>query len=422
MSNIFYDVLRGLNYFTGKDQYTQTRFPSVYYQHMIKGTDWIETGTNEQKIFLYQTTPQLRAVIDRKAMMKANGIWKHKRLNKAGEEEIIENSEYVYALENPNFLQSGNEFSIQKSIIFSIYGNSIQYVNKGTSGIPRMMWNLPIPETTFDRTGKLFKQVDINGVIERYTTRINGIEEIYDVNDIIHQREPNPSDPLKGLSKIEAAAMVLSNIRGAQGFRNRIINSNAMLGILSSEVSGANQMDPKPLDTDAQKRISEGLGMRFGMQEGKQDILQTEANVKWQAMSYPTKDLMLFEEVDEDFKMLIDMFGLNANIFSFSKQSTFENMEHGIRLAYRDTIIPEGESDALIYTKAFGLQDRGEWLELCYDHLDILKTDESEILLRKAQAVEIMLRSGVSAETVSEITGLELGTIKVMTPTALPVV
>lgn len=414
--SILNSILNGFNILgRGKDLYTQTRFTQqTQWKSFLKGTEWELCDTNKQKFNLYNTTAHLKCVIDRKALMKANGRYKEMRIGSNGEPEEVENSEIVQLIENPNFLQSGNDYAALKSINYSVFGNSIEFFNS-VSGRRRAMWNLPIDEMTFERTGKSpYKQVDVKGVIEYYERQnVDGTTERFEVENILHLREPNPNDPLVGLSKIPGLLMKLSNMRGAEGFDNRIINSNAMLGILSSEVSGANQMDPRPLDTDAQKKISQGLGMRFGMQEGKQDILQTEANVKWQSMSYPKKDLLLFETITEGHKLIIDTFGLNMNIFSLTNQ-TYENMEHGIRLAYRDTIIPEAENEALAYTKMFGLDGKTRWLEQCFEHLDILKTDESEILLRKSQSIEILLRSGVSAESVSEITGIELGKVKVI--------
>lgn len=413
MANVFYSIASLGSFFSGKDRYTQTRFPNYDSRFLLKGADWVDTGDNN-KFNLYNTTAHLKAVIDRKALMKANVRYKHKR--KSGDQEVtVENSPFIYLLENPNFLQSGNEFIQQRDILKSIYGNGIIYMNKAGQ-TPKLLWNLPVNQMVINRTGKLFKQIDISGVIENYELKaINqgGINETYDVNDIIHLRDPNPNDPVKGLSKLEGLMMPISNVRGALGFRNRIITSNAMLGILSSEVRAAAGMDPAPmLDEDEQKKISEGFQNRYGMQEGKSDILQTQAGVRWTPLSYPTKDLLLFEEVDEDFRSIIDAFGLNANIFSFSGQSTYENMEHGIRLAYRDTIIPESENEALAFSKAFGMDGEKEWIEACFDHLDLLKTDESEVHKRNAETIEIMLRSGVSVETISEILGVELGKIR----------
>lgn len=406
----------GSYFFGGKDQYTQTYFPNAYHQQfMLKGEQWLEMD-DDQKFKIYNTTPHLKAIIDRKALMKANGKWKHFRwVSKDGEmiKEEVENSPYINKLNNPNFLQNGTEFFIQSSILQSVYGNNIIYAPKVLRDVPAVLWNLPTPYISIDRTGKLFKQVDITGVIEKYkfNNPFNGDNEEYDPTQILHLRDPNPIDPVVGLSKLEGLMMAISNLRASLGFRNRIITSNAMLGILSSDAGASGQMGNTPLNNKQQKLLSEGLGSAFGMQDGKADILQTEASVKWQAMSYPTKDLMLFEEVDDDFKVMIDAFGLNVNIFSISSQSTYENLKNGIVLAYEDTIIPEGKAEGLEWSQYFGLNPDVEWIERCYDHLSILEKDDSASLQTRANAISILLKSGIPADKVSEIVGIDLGDI-----------
>ena len=52
----------------------------------------------------------------------------------------------------------------------------------------------------------------------------------------------------------------------------------------------------------------------------------TESQVSWQPMSYPTKDLMLFEELNADKIALIDAYGLNVNLFSSERGTTFSNV------------------------------------------------------------------------------------------------
>ena len=44
-------------------------------------------------------------------------------------------------------------------------------------------------------------------------------------------------------------------------------------------------------------------------------------------MSFPTKDLQLFEEVEDDMRVMLDTFGLNDNLFSKIKGSTFNNVD-----------------------------------------------------------------------------------------------
>ena len=200
--------------------------------------------------------------------------------------------------------------------------------------------------------------------------------------------------------------MPIANIRASMGFRNRIITNDAALGFMSSD-TGQNGMG-LGLTPDDIVRMNEARAGMFGMQEGKSNIQYVEGSAKWNPMSYPTKDLMLFEEVDQDFKLIIDGLGLNENIFSFSKASTFSNYEQGLKAAYQDCIIPLAEDRALGFTKFFGMDGVNEWLEKDYSHLDVLKADQSQLASAdKTRAETIAILNEQGRKDLADIIALE---------------
>jgi HK97 family phage portal protein len=373
----------------GKNHYTQTRYQSFYQPFTMKGEQWV---SDENPFHLYSTTPHLAAVINRKASMVSTGRWKHYR---NGEE--VENSDVVRMLENPNPLLNGNEFVRGCSISFSIYGNTVIYANRVFNNpIPKQMQLLPYGKINIKRTGRIYKQTDLDEII----TSVKVDTEPFEIKDLIWMRNMNIDDPVLGLSPMAGLLMPISNIRGAYGFRNRIITNNAMLGILSS--GGGNGMDAvNGLDEKERQRIDQAMQSSFGMQDGKMNILQTDANVVWQAMGYPTKDLMLFEEIDQDFRIIIDSYGLNDNIFSREKASTFSNLKEGVIMAYNDGVIPFAEALSMELSKSFGMDGKTEWLSLDYSHISILREDEktkSENNKRNAEAAAILTANGYTTE------------------------
>ena len=401
----FFQILGGF-FRGGKDNYTQTQFNSLY-RFMQKGENYVDV-TQGNLFNLYETTPHLKAVIDRRADLLANGRFQHKRYNSKGEIEIVEKSKIIDRIENPNPLQNGNEFIRNLSIIQGIYGIAIaNKVSGSTLSLPKVLWVLPSGDVVIKSSGLIYKQTDINDIIkEVYITKEQGGKEVFDLKDLIFFRDINVDNPVMGLSPITSLKLAISNIRGAYGFRNRIITSNAMLGILSSDSKDGMGV---VLDENVQKRISQGVKTLFGMQDGKDDILQTKASVKWTPMSYPTKDLMLFEEVTQSFKVIIDAYGLNENIFSFEKASTFSNLESGLKQAYQDCIIPYSEDIALGFSKGFNLDPSKEWLHIDYSHIDVLKENtkvKTENDKRVAETIAIL--SNINRQDLIEsVTGIK---------------
>jgi phage portal protein BeeE len=108
----------------------------------------------------------------------------------------------------------------------------------------------------------------------------------------------------------------------------------------------------------------------------KDEVIITESSVNWQSMSYPTRDLMLFEELTADKMAIIDAYGMNANLFSSDKGSTFSNVKDSIRMVYTDTIIPETQQMYDSICHQLGLDKEGIRIEACFDHLTVLQDDE----------------------------------------------
>jgi HK97 family phage portal protein len=375
---------------------------------------WQSIDGLEREIYL--TTPELRAVINRLATMFANGKWE--MYNEKGEE--VEHP-LVERLEKPNLFQSRNEFLAQWMIQRCLYGNVFMYMNQGSvlDDAPQAIWNLSPSRIVVNRTGKIWKQIDIKDMISSYSFKLeNGKEDIFTPNEILQFSMPDSDDPLLAPSPLLSIRMPISNIRAAYGYRNVILTKKGAIGVWSNEakdVMGALSLTPKE-----NKRLSQQLVRSYGIGDHQQSIVVSNKPLKWSPATYPTKDLMLFEEIDANKKAIIDLYGANDNMFSrgsTGQGSTFSNVENGNKQCYQDTIIPIANDLAYGIAQRYGLEQQGLELKLCYDHIQVLKQDEvqkADILLKKSQAVEVLLRSGLSPESVSEITGLELGTVKAM--------
>ena len=143
----------------------------------------------------------------------------------------------------------------------------------------------------------------------------------------------------------------------------------------------------------------------------KDELIITEADVNWQPMSYPTKDLLLFEELTADKMAIIDAYGLNAYIFSQEKGATFSNVKDGIRMAYTDTIIPETEQLYASMSHQLGLDQEGLKLVPDFSHLPVLQDDENlkaDSMNKRADVVNKVNAAGVilSEEEIRAIVGI----------------
>jgi HK97 family phage portal protein len=395
----------------GNDPYIVT--PQINFNNLLdflqQTEQEISVDGNESEIL--RTTPQLKAVIYRRASMLANGRFKH--IGKNGEE--IEDSKFVKLLENPNPFQAGNEWLMQQDIQKSTYGNAFIFMLKGSrlAEIPAALWNLSPQKMIVDRSGKLWRQTKESAIITQYKMNADSAGKNEDMKfdpvEILHRNIQDVDDPIVGTSPFHALKMPISNIRAAYGFRNVIMTKKGAIGMITNNSKGT--AGSLPFTKDERLKVDKQFVSDYGITERQQKIIMTAANLKWNPMSYPTKDMMLFEEVDEDTRQIIDAYGLNEALFSLGKGTTFDNYEQGEIIAYQDTIIPEGNDLANGLTKKFGLNEKDEKLILDFSHVPILQTDQeraSNVLKNKAEAATKLQQLNMfTADEIKDIIGMK---------------
>jgi phage portal protein BeeE len=231
-----------------------------------------------------------------------------------------------------------------------------------------------------------------NDLIKKYTFKYddNTTEDI-DLRDMIYLTTDDGINLIRPISRIESLKYPLSNIKAQYHKRNVLLENIGAIGILSaknSDIGGAIVMTPeekKALQKDWYNRQ-------------KDDLIITEADLNWTPMSYPTRDLMLFEELTADKLALIDAYGLNANIFSSVNGATYTNVRDSVRMVYTDTIIPETQQMYDTIMHQFGLAQQGYYLKAEFDHLPVLQHDEklsSEAEKIKVDTYSVLLRDGI---------------------------
>lgn len=368
---------------------------------------WVTVNGNET--FIYNTTGPLKIVIDRMALLLSNGVWQH--LDRNG--EVIQDSPWVALLENPNLLQSRNEFLQQWYMQRAIYGNIFMYqpISSALQTVPSSLWNLAPSKMTIHRTGKIYDQTEIEGIIDHYTFKMdgNGQDINYETENIIQFSLPDVDDPVLGRTPLESIRMEISNIRLAMGYRNVIMSKKGGLGVWSSD--SRDSQGAIKLTEEEEIALAQQLVRNYGIGDHQEAIAISRSAVKFTPATFPTKELMLFEEVDEDLMKIIDLYGGNKNMFTAGKDSTFNNVEMGERQAYQNTIIPIADDLANGLAKRWGLLDAGESLKLDYSHLPVMQKDqvrESQTVERRARAAQILMAEGMpfTPEEVKEITGL----------------
>lgn len=386
-----------------------TRTPKLYNHGRMNLTSDVEIyDTISNKEFnLFKSTPELFVVFNKKAQMFSNGRWVVKNY-KTG--EIIENDPLYLFLEQPSPLLSRNEWLMMLSLNYDIFGNVIALINKGSrlSEVPQSINFLPNGEIKLKQKAKIFRATEIDEIIEYY--KITNTNESFSPEEIFHLKTSNPENPVLGLSPLHPLQMSISNIRGARGFRNVNITKRGALGIISP--NGKDAMGVQNLRPDQRQDIEKQFADEtHGIFDNQAPIKFAQIPVEYQQITYPIKDSLLFEEISEGMMRIIDAVGLNENIFSKDKGSTFANYQEGLRSAYQDAIIPFAENVCFALNQKLGLFDQNKYIELDYSHISVLQKNRKEeafTMKMQVEAVEKLVQMGKPLDEAMKIVKLHL--------------
>ncbi len=343
---------------------------------------WVDTN-NAWRLFI--EIPELRAVIDKRASMMASNIPCLYDMNG----DKVESHWLIDLFKDPNAMQSWSDVIYSLSVQDALYSNAFAYCPKRSFDIRNLIVPLPANKIEIQLSGKKLQAMDSEDMITRFKFEYDDdSKENIDWTDMLYLTTDDGMNLVKPISRIDSLKYPLSNIKAQYHKRNVLLENIGSIGILTTsqnDMGGAIPMTP-----EEKRQIQQDWFKR-----SKDELIITESNVDWKPMSYPTRDLMLFEELTADKMAIIDTYGLNANLFSSERGATFTNVRDSIRLVYTDTIIPETQSmyDSMI--KQWGLSDE-YYLKAEFNHLPALQEDESE----KANVQK------TKAETLEKIAGL----------------
>ena len=326
---------------------------------------WVDTN---KPYDLYIKIPELRTIINKRALMISSAI--PKLINENG--ETVDNHKWVNDLiSKPNPTQSWADVIYSLAVNDGLFNNSFAYCPQRSFDIRNLILPLPSNKIKIAGTGKLLNQIDVEGLIKNFEFWYdNQNYEIIEVKDMVYLNTPDGINLINPINRIDTLKYPLTNIMSQYNKRNVLLENIGAIGILSSRKSDLGGSLPM----DAEER---GEIQRDWLKRQKDKLVITEADVQWTPMSFPTKDLMLFEELTEDKMAIIDAYGLSYYLFSQSKGATFSNVKEGMKMTYQDTIIPETEQMYATLSHQLGLTDEGLLLVPDFSHVAVLQDDKN---------------------------------------------
>lgn len=378
----------GTQYGNSMGRYIEEISGRIPYTNQIWGKKeavWIDTR-DTWKLFI--EIPELRAVINKRASMMASNMPCLYDMNG----DKVESHWVLDLINNPNARQSWSDVVYSLSVQDALYSNSFAYCPKRSFDVRNLMVPLPADKVEIHLSGKKLNAMESEDLITKFVFCYDDdTKETIEWEDMVYLCTDDGMNIVKPISRIDSLKFPLSNIKASYHKRNVLLENIGSIGILSTQASdmgGAIPMTP-----EEKKQIQKDWYRR-----SKDELIITESNVDWKPMSFPTRDLLLFEELTADKLAIIDAYGLNANLFSSEEGSTFNNVRESIKMVYTDTIIPETQAMYDSIMKQWNL-DGEYYLKADFSHLPALQVDEeskAKVMKTKAETLEKIAGLGVT--------------------------
>lgn len=359
-------VERFFSLFNKKQQRKHYFDNRINYQ-ISKGEVYIDTDVPYD---LYNTIPQLRTPVDKLAAMFSNGVFKYQKVGSDKFDAMP--TDIAKLLENPNVLQGQNPFLNQYLRQLIVYGNQFIYKNSASkiTTTPQSLINVSPANIKPKLTGKLFDQTTMDGIVNGFEYSENNVNKKFETNQILWSKISDLDNNLIGYSPLKAMKYPLSNTVAAYQYLNCISTEKGGIGVLSSQSKDA--MGALPMTAEEKKELEATYRAENGIEDNQKKIHITTGSVTWSPMSYPTRDLLLMEQIDANFLSILNVLGVNQNLFV---NSTYENLKNGLIQTHNDTVSVYADGFTQALGKFIGVKE-GYRLVLDYSHLPYLQADK----------------------------------------------
>lgn len=316
------------------------------------GEDYFFALNNEQDFLrAFNVCSPLKSIIGKRSSAFNTG---KRKVVKADDRETRVNNKPTKDLEKllkkPNILQNESQYMAQQNTYIDIFGYC-PVIRMSPSAMPwevTQIWNIPPWLFDIDYTRKWLAQAKVSGIYESYWMTWEGKRTEIDFKNLFFvfddgigtQTDTNLTIPD---SRLVGLDYDVCNIVAAMKSRNTLITKRGAVGILSNEAK--DKVGVIPMGPDEKEDLQRDF-KKYGIVGQPYQIIITDAALKWQQIGFSTKDLMLFEEVEDSVNSLCDAYRWLPQLMSRGKASQLNgnDRKEAQKQVYRDSIIPESQS------------------------------------------------------------------------------
>lgn len=323
--------------------------PSSYRGVGLPGVNLLYSlNTELNHLRAYQECPPLKSIVSKRAKAFNVGqfdVW-NKNTNKPATGPAA--ASFRQILSKPNALQNRRQFLAQQNTYLDIFGYCPVFIVRpfGVNDAITAIWNIPPWLFNINFTGNWLLQTSVAGIISGYTLQwstgnvtlpTENLKLLFD-DGFGTDMDINLCIPDSRLRSLEYP---VSNIIAALMGINSLIVNKGPTGILSNNAKDSVGHIPMP---NGEKESVQKDFSRYGIVGQQFQVIITEANLSYEQIGSPMKDMMFPDTIEGAINMLCDAYGYYPELLARSKSATFDNKEKAEKMLYTGTIIPESES------------------------------------------------------------------------------
>lgn len=364
---------------------------------------FLSLQTEQDFLEAYRVCPPLKAIVGRRSKAFNNGVTDVFNKNTENPGRGREAANLRQMLIKPNVLQTGVQFFSQQSHYIDLFGYCPVLAIRipGFADEWKAWWNIPPWLFDLTYTRKWLYQYKLTGVYEKFYIFWEGQRmelDLRDVHFIFDDGIGSDCDTNLTIpdSRLVGLDYVVSNIIASYKARNTLITKRGAIGILSNEAGDA-RGTPMTIDQEIKDSLQKDF-KQYGIVGQPFQIILTDAKLKWQQMGFPSKELMLHEEVQDNIYRLCDAYGWPPELTSRTKDTTYENKNQARIDLYHDVIIPESRSRMQQFSSFVCTEEGNLEIKTDYSNVPVLQKEKKEKAeARKAldEAMEIERRNGL---------------------------
>jgi phage portal protein BeeE len=417
----FYSISQ---FFAKRSGVVRNQLNSFNYQYLVDRPAWLSLTNPHDYRQAVASNPVLYGCIDILASAAANGRkylvdLKGKEVSWDNGKTGVKQARRLF-VDRPNPLQCVKEYDYERAFMYYTFGNNYVYLNNASNldtdiMTVQTMFNLPSEWVEVKQTGKIYNQVDIKGIIEKYClTNYDPVRD-FDPSKIIHFNDINTSsigNAIMGSSRLETLKYPITNTQLAFEAMNVILKSRGMQGIIKANNKDATGTQI-PLNIAAKKEIDDTFKKEYGVLDDQKQFLISYSDIDFIRTIMSSAELGIYDEFSNNAMIISNGLRVPPGLYkTYMKGETYANQAQDVKNLYQNTVIPRVETDDQYYTERLKLRDYGLELKTDFSHVEALQEARKE----KATSIAMNSRTAESAYNNNLITWNEYRELLEMEP------